>query len=419
MRLASAAVVIGWLVAASVASGCSPLRKIPLNGVEIEAQPALLGAFLDDAPVTTLQAWRNRRVPLLRDAFQRSVYGAMPAPAPARVVARRVLDDNAYGGLGVLEQVTLRAGDAAPFNLAIARPKGAGPHPVIIAQTFCGNHRATPRPGVETLGPYPDFCDNRVMGALVTAVMGRHLSTPPVKTILRRGYAFVAQYGGDIAPDNGAAAEPALKALTPQNTTLPRTGAIAAWAWAYSRAVDFIDGEAAFDHARVAVWGHSRNGKSALLAAAFDPRIDLVIAHQSGTGGATLSRSPHGESVAQITTAYPHWFAPGFADYAGREDELPVDQHQLLALIAPRPVLLGNARRDGWSDPAGAFHAAKAAAPAYALYGSAGLAQTSMRATDVEADVAFFLRGGVHGVTSGDWRTFLAFLDAHFAPDAL
>ncbi len=418
MRLASTTVLVGWLAVVSAMAGCSPLKRIPLDESTVEARPALLGAFLDDAPVETVAQWRDRRAPLLRDAFQRHLYGAMPEPTATRVVERRVLDDGALGGAAVLEQVTLRAGDAAPFNLAIVRPQGPGPHPVIVAQNFCGNHRTVPRPGVETLGAYPDFCDNRVMGALVTAVMGRHLSTPPLKTIVRRGYAFVAQYGGDIAADDSAAAEPALMALTPPGGAYPRTGAIAAWAWAYSRAVDFLIEDGAYDPGRVAVWGHSRNGKSALLAAAFDPRIDLVIAHQSGTGGATLSRSLNGESVAQITERYPHWFAPAFAAYAGREEELPLDQHQLLALVAPRPVLLGNARRDGWSDPSGAFQAAKAANAVYALYGSEGLTQNSMRAVDTDADVAFFLRGGIHGVTSEDWRLFLAFLDAHFTARA-
>jgi len=167
----------------------------------------------------------------------------------------------------------------------------------------------------------------------------------------------------------------------------------------------------------MAVWGHSRNGKSAVLAAAFDPRIDLVIAHQAGTGGTTLSRSHNGESIEQITGAYPYWFAPGYSDYAGREDALPVDQHQLIALVAPRPILIGGAWRDNWSDPQGSFRAAQAANPVYALYGSEGLTQPDLAHFDPEADLAVFMRRGLHGVTPADWSHFLDFLDAHFQPE--
>jgi hypothetical protein len=176
--------------------------------------------------------------------------------------------------------------------------------------------------------------------------------------------------------------------------------------------------EPGVDPARTAVWGHSRNGKAALLAAAFDPNIDLVIAHQSGRGGAALSRSPRGESVAQVTRAFPHWFAPSYANHAGREVGMPVDQHQLIALIAPRPVLLGAARRDAWADPAGGLEALRGAQPAYVLHGSPGLRQAGLSEPNLAADLAAFMRPGRHGVHAGDWAMFLDFMDAHFGAGA-
>ena len=152
------------------------------------------------------------------------------------------------------------------------------------------------------------------------------------------------------------------------------------------------------DAGRVTVFGHSRNGKAALLAGARDDRIDLVITHQSGTAGAAPHGDMTGEPVRSMVRRYPHWFAPAFQDWAERpEDALPVNQHQLLALIAPRSVHLGGANRDTWADPEGARAAARAAAPAWRLYGA-----------DPDAHISSHLRGGTHGVREEDWDAFLA-----------
>ncbi|VAW05634.1 Glycoprotein gp2, partial [hydrothermal vent metagenome] len=189
--------------------------------------------------------------------------------------------------------------------------------------------------------------------------------------------------------------------------------AIAAWAWGYSLMVDALEQDAEGPRDYIS-WGHSRYGKSALLAAAFDDRISAVIAHQSGTGGASLNRQKKGESVKAIVDGYPHWFAKAYENYAGEEETMPIDQHQLLALIAPRPVLLGNARRDVWSDPNGAFRAAMGADPVYKLYGAQGLDQNRLDVWAPAADIAYWIRPGTHGVVKEDWPAFLEFLDAHF-----
>ena len=138
--------------------------------------------------------------------------------------------------------------------------------------------------------------------------------------------------------------------------------------------------------------------------------MDGVIAHQSGTGGASLSKDKRGETVAQMVESYPHWFAPDYAD-----DTLTIDQHYLLALIAPRPVLLGGAKRDVWSDPNGALRAAMGAAPAYReMTGRAPLAAERLDVWEPSADIAIWQRPGTHGIVEEDWPAFLDFLDAHF-----
>lgn len=418
-------IALGTLSLASLGMfGCvnTLLPAIPNQIIGPVPSPPVLGAFEGAAPVETAEEWRANRTPALRKALETYVYGTMPNTQPAQVAAHEVIAESAFNGLGRVEEVTLALGPSPQdrMNLALAIPANSdAPTPVVLMQTFCGNAAAfNDLDGLAPpLGPYPPPCDAAWAQPLITFVFGRYNAGPPFEWLLERGYAVGIMYPGDVAPDVSSEGLAALERLAAPEG--PRWGAIAAWAWAYSRAVDYVDSDARFDSSRVAVWGHSRNGKSALVAAAWDPRIDAVIAHQSGTGGATLSRSYAGESVAEITEAYPHWFTPAYADYAERETALPVDQHQLLALIAPRPVLLGNSRRDAWSDPEGAFRAAQSADEVYELLGSEGLDQSSMTQANTAADLAYFLRPGRHGVTTEDWRYFLAFLDAHFgAPDS-
>ena len=202
--------------------------------------------------------------------------------------------------------------------------------------------------------------------------------------------------------------------------------AITAWAYGYSAVMDVLVLDPKIDASRIAVLGHSRHGKAALVAGAFDPRIGAVLAHQSGYGGAASSRATVGEGIDKMLNGvralpllpklpgYPHWFAPEFQDYADRLEEIPVDQHQLIALNAPTPVFLGNARRDVWSDPNSTYRMAEAADRVYELYGRTGLDQAGLQDYNPAADIAFFLRRGGHGVHQSDVDAFLVFLDAHF-----
>ena len=253
------------------------------------------------------------------------------------------------------------------------------------------------------------------MAMAVTYVFGRYIATPPLAEIFDRGYALATFYPSEFVPDQAGAGLSALRRFSDGHSDdETRWGAVAAWGWGFSRALDVLAQEPTVDMARVIAYGHSRYGKAALFAAAFDERIAGVIAHQSGTGGAALSRDKAGESVGEITDAYPHWFARQYAAYAGQEEKLPVDQHQLLALIAPRPMLLGNARRDVWSDPEGTFVAAQGAHPVYDLLGTSGLQQTDLKAFIPDATLSFHIRPGTHGVTEDDWPAFFDFLEAHF-----
>ncbi len=411
----------GLLIVALVAAlaACMPaaLRDVPDEAGAPAATPDVLGKFGNDPPVTTAADWTRRRAPLLRAAFARDIYGEAPIAAPPRVLTRTTLDLAALRDFATVEQLEIAVLDGEEplrFHMLLVLPKAQRePLPIVVMEVFCGNRAAVPGRPESVAGPltpviYP--CENGWTDPIAEAVFGRQINGPPFERVLARGYAVALFYPGDVVADEAALAPAALARLRP-NREEDGPGAIAAYAWLFSRALDVLEADPRINAARTAIWGHSRHGKAALLAAALDDRVDAVIAHQSGRGGASLSRSAQGESIAEITAAYPHWFGTRFARFAPETSQ--IDQHQLIALIAPRPVLLGNGRNDAWSDPQGAFRAAQGASPVYELFGAPAFSQTRLTESDMRAPIAYFMRPGRHGVTTGDWTYFLDFLDAH------
>ncbi|WP_395647772.1 hypothetical protein [Terricaulis sp.] len=379
------------------------------------APPPILDAFGDDAPVANNQDWETRRAPLLRARFAEEVYGPYPnVRAAPRVVSRTAIAYAPLADIADISQWQIEvqgAGDPLRFNMVVVLPKGAtGPVPIIIMENFCGDRAAFRHPPETIAGPLTEVlwaCEAEWTAPLVEGIFGRHISVPPYEQILSRGYGLAMFYAGDVVADEPVAAREGLRQLYGDRDDV---GAIAVWAWLYSVAFDMLQTDARVDQHRVAIWGHSRNGKAALLAGAMDPRFTAIIAHQSGRGGASLSSSLEGEPIAKMHEAFPHWFPPVFANAPSSP---AMDQHQLLALIAPRPVLLGNGARDAWSDPHGAWQAARAASPVYRLYGKPGLDQPEMTTPNYAAGIAYYTRPGLHGVTTRDWNVFLDFLDAN------
>jgi hypothetical protein len=414
-------------LAAAILLGLAACTPLGLNTAskniarEEPASPHVLAPFGSDPQVATADDWINRRAPILRKAFEDEVYGSVPVELRAVETSRRVVDENYADGAGVLEEIAVRIGegdDAPTFTIALAVPKGAAAGrnvPLLIHQNFCGNAGTMGSAALSGGG-----CMNAGFEAsLIRLIFGQYIIEGPNADILNRGYAYATLYAGPFAADSSRAAPGQLERLgriLPEGRT--PTGVLAVWAAAYGWALDVLEADPRIDAGRTAVWGHSRQGKAALLAAAFDPRIEATLVIQAGKGGATLTRSYAGETVKQITKSYPHWFAPAYATYADRERDIPVDQHQLIALVAPRPVLLGNGWKDVWSDPNGSFRAALGADPVYELMGKKGLAQTGLSDTSERGDLDFFIRSGGHGVRAADWDYMLDWLDRWFGEPA-
>jgi hypothetical protein len=388
---------------------------------EDAATPGVLDAFQGDPPVRTADDWTSRRMPLLKKAFEDDVYGPVPLELRAVEVGRRVVDPAYAGGAGVLEEIEVRIGEGAnapTFAIALALPKGVSASkkaPLLVNENFCGNAGTMGAPALSGGG-----CMNEGFEAsVIRLIFGQYIIEGPNADILRRGYAYATLYAGPFAADSAEAAPRQFERL---GSMLPEgrapKGVIAVWAAAYGWALDVLEADPRIDAGRTAIWGHSRQGKAALLAAAFDTRIEAVMPIQAGKGGATLTRSYAGETVKQITNSYPHWFAPAYAAYSDREREIPLDQHQLIAMAAPRPVLLGNGWKDVWSDPNGSFRAAAGADPVYELMGKKGLAQAGMRDTSERGELDFFIRTGGHGMRAADWDYMLDWLDRWFGRPA-
>lgn len=379
--------------------------------------------------VSTAQQWREQRRPEILKIFAREMYGVAP-PAPQRIQAELVSrEDNALDGKAIREEIdiTLAAGDPPlTMRMLVYRPKEKVHVPAFLTLNFGGNHSINADPGISLNTNWMrnrtdrGYVDNKA----TERTRGTASARWPVEMIVDRGYALATIYYGDIDPDfddgfkngiHGYFYEKAQEQLRPD-----QWGSIAGWAWGLSRALDYLESTESIDAARVAVMGHSRLGKTSLWAGATDERFALVISNNSGCGGAALSRRRYGESVKRINTSFPHWFCDNFLKYNHNEDELPVDQHLLIAAIAPRPVYIASAVGDQWADPTGEFLSAKYADPVYRLLGTDGLGGKKAPETSPEIDeplktgtIGYHIRSGKHDVTDFDWQQYLDFADLH------
>ena len=379
--------------------------------------------------VTTAEQWRQTRQGELLELFRRHVYGRSPQPTAVQgVVVSQT--DQALDGKAVRREIDITVGegsDAITLQMLVYTPRGiTTPVPAFLGLNFQGNHTVDDDPAIRIPTTWvrernDGTTDNH---RATEAGRGTAASRWQAEKIIGRGYGLATIYYGDIDPDfddnfaNGIHRQ--FAAWSANIDRGERWGSIAGWAYGLSRALDYLTTDPHIDGTRVAVMGFSRLGKTSLWAGATDERFKLVISNNSGCGGAALSMRAYGETIGQINHAFPHWFCDNYTKFNEKERDLPVDQHELLALIAPRAVYVASAVEDRWADPKGEFLSTFHADRVFRLLGTNGLGGTSPPADQPHVDdplksgrIGYHVRSGKHDVTAFDWEQYLDFADQH------
>lgn len=396
-RRASAADTGGWQADPDVVAQCEADRP-GFNFRESEVPAYELPDPLvaaDGSRVTTPEGWVRRREEIL-ELFRTHVYGRRPAltsRADGRFRQRFEIvehDPAAMDGAATLKRIVVHTDHPIHphrFEVILFLPNAAaGAVPVFLLLNNRGPENTDP-----TREQKSDFW--------------------PAEQVIARGYGIAALQVSELAPDDPETFRDGIirvfEGRRPEHARRPDAWAtLSAWGWGGSRALDYFETDPRVDAAKVAVVGHSRGGKAALWAGAEDERFALVVSNDSGCGGAALSRRRFGETVAEINGVFPHWFCRNFRRYDDAEDTMPVDQHMLLALMAPRAVCVGSADEDLWSDPRGEFLSQAHASPVYGLWGHGAIAPDAMPALDQPLVIEpreYHIRTGGHNLTTQDW----------------
>ncbi len=388
--------------------------------------------MFDGTPVTSPRQWyEERRLELMR-LFQHYVYGYMPDPPGITATVTKTVPD-LFDRKATLKEVAIRFNDIADeegpvIHLALFVPNDRkGPAPVFLALNKCGNQCVTTHEEVTVFADAWRHESAKETGTArgARAERGERADFWCVESLIDRGWAFATFHESDIDPDKHDFTD----GVHPHYADLPgpaatRWGTLAAWAWGLHRAVDYLVADRDIDRHAICVTGHSRRGKTALLAAAFDERISLVVPHQSGTGGAALCRGNDQETVERINRVFPHWFNDLFCRFGRREAKLPVDQHLLMALVAPRPLLDTAGLQDTWANFESARRAMAAADKVYEFLGVAGIKGTGIVEGDepIEARgcgrLAQYRRDTGHTLNRDYWKAILDFAELHLRPES-
>jgi len=383
----------------------------------------------DGTPVRTAQDWNQKRRPELLALFASQMFGRTPS---GKVKARyEVLspDAPALGGVAIRRQVRVHFSDRSDgpkMDILLYIPASAPkPVPVFAGLNFNGNHTVHADLGIRladewVAGTEPKGVNREkrqhTRQSPAESTRGSDAEAWQVEKIVKRGYALATVYYEDINPDwvDGTAVGVRPLLYKPGQTTPAPDGwgAIGAWAWGLGRIADYLEMDKDIDAKRIALIGHSRLGKTALWAGALDQRFAIVISNDSGEGGAALSKRIYGEEIVNLNTAFPHWYCDNYKQYSDHADKLPFDAHELLALIAPRPVYVASAEE----DPRGEFLSAAAAGRVYELLGKQGLGTDQMPGLHqpIMHTVGYHVRAGKHAVTAYDWDQYLTFADLQF-----
>ncbi|HEY7184160.1 MAG TPA: acetylxylan esterase [Blastocatellia bacterium] len=423
--------IIAALTSALLLSACAAhaqnAPRTEVAGIPVNYDESRVGTYSLPDPLTLnngakvrdAKTWIQKRRPEIVRLFEENQFGRSPGrPAGMNF---DVFDKGApaLDGKALRRQVTVYfSGDKTgpKMDLLIYLPAGARkPVPLLLNLSFTANSTVVDDPGVK-----PGEIWNREKKK-VQAPKGSNFGKLNVAPFLAQGIGVATVYYGDIDPDFQGGLPYGVRSLylkPGQKEPAPdEWGAIGAWAWGLSRAMDYLETDKGVDAKRVAILGVSRLGKTVLWAGAHDERFAMVIASCSGEGGAALSRRNYGETIKHLTepTRFPYQFCANYGKYGDHVDQFPVDAHMLIALIAPRPVLLQTGDTDVWSDPKGEFLAAVAAEPVFRLLGKQALGAEQMppAGQPIFHTLGYVMHAGGHGTIPADWDQFLEFMRIH------
>lgn len=374
----------------------------------------------DGSTVDSIDTWVSKRRPEVFQLFADHVYGNTPTTAVPVKFVRHGEPWKSTGGTSLRYEVLMQIGHPGKelaATMLITVPISVDPVPCFVGFNFHGNHTTTADPLVSITESWVRNNSKNGTENNRASEKGRGQSSSrwPYEEIVKSGYGVCTIYYGDIDPDfddgfkNGV--HPFFFAEGQASPTKEQWGSIGAWAWGLSRALDYFETDLKIDHDRVAVIGHSRLGKTSLWAGASDQRFAMVISNDSGCGGAALSRRRFGETVKVINSNFPHWFCDQFSQYNDQEDQIPVDQHMLIALMAPRPVYVASATEDLWADPKGEFLSLAEADSVYGLYGNNLMTRVFPPADKplIIGKRGYHVRTGKHDISLFDWQRYIQF----------
>ncbi len=376
----------------------------------------------DGNMIESISAWEEKRRPEILKLFENEVYGKIPeeklSPKSTKLIEQ---SEEALSGKAIRRQTAVtfsRQEKSVTINILLYLPKGLENPPIFIGYNFFGNHSITDDKDILLTNSW--IRNNEGFGITenqaTEASRGMRKNRWPIEKIIDQGYGLAAIYYGDVDPDRDNFSDGIHQLFYDPGQSEPTEndlGSIAAWAWGYSRVLDYLEKEQSTS--KFILFGHSRLGKTALWAGALDTRFDMIISNNSGCGGAALSMRKYGETVGAINSNFPHWFADKFNEYSDREEHLPVDQHMLIALMAPRPVYIASAEDDQWADPTGEYLSGFHASPVYELYGKKGLTNQDPPplSQPIHESIGYHIRPGKHDVTDYDWEQYMAFAKKH------
>jgi hypothetical protein len=401
-------------------------------GIPVNYDEAKVGNYLlpdplrlnNGKPVRDARTWYSKRRPEIVEMFETQQYGRAPGrPADESF---EIVDQGtpALNGRAIRKQVTiyLNKDKSGPsIDLLIYLPASATePVPMFLSINFGAVQDAVDDPGIKSEKTWDPKTNTRI-----TPAAARGFGHIDVKDLLDAGFGVATFYYGEIDPDYPAGFSNGIRAryLKPGQTDRAADdwGSIAAWAWGMSRVEDYFETDKSIDAKRVVIHGISRLGKTVMWAGAHDQRFAAVIASCSGEGGAALSHRNYGETIAHLTapTRFPYQFAANYAKYGGFPDKAPMDANLLIALIAPRPLLLQTGSSDYWSDPKGEFLAAVAAGKVYKMLGKEDLGTDVWPAArqPIFHDLSYYMHEGGHGMVASDWGIYIEFLKKTFGPE--